>query len=150
MPYREKHHIIIRGLRLGATDRDFSAFNARGGKILWVQGLDDPSVSPHANAEIYQSIVARMGQATVDNFLRFYLVPGLAHGGGNFSPPWDNLATLDNWVDRGTALHTVPVAFDNTKSPTHDRSRPMCVYPTWPKYNGSGDINLAANFSCAK
>jgi feruloyl esterase len=133
---------------LGASDPDFSALNARGGKVLWVHGLDDPSVSPYANAEVYRSIVKRMGQAATDNFLRFYLVPGLAHGGGNFSPVWDNLAILDNWVDRGIAPPAAPIMFDDTKSATRGRSRPMCAYPQWARYNGSGDVNLAASYRC--
>ena len=42
-----------------------------------------------------------MGQAEADKFIRFYMVPGLAHGGGNFNPIWENLAALDNWVRKG-------------------------------------------------
>ena len=28
------------------------------------------------------------------------------------------------------------------------RTRPLCPYPKQARYNGSGDINDAANFSC--
>ena len=28
------------------------------------------------------------------------------------------------------------------------RSRPLCPYPKVARYNGTGDINLAASFSC--
>ena len=28
------------------------------------------------------------------------------------------------------------------------RSRPLCPYPQYARYNGSGDINVASNFSC--
>jgi feruloyl esterase len=27
-------------------------------------------------------------------------------------------------------------------------TRPLCKYPSVPRYNGSGDPNNAANFSC--
>ena len=30
-----------------------------------------------------------------------------------------------------------------------EMTRPLCRYPTWPKYRGAGDQNLAASFSCA-
>ena len=30
-----------------------------------------------------------------------------------------------------------------------EMTRPLCRYPTWPKYRGTGDKNLAASFSCA-
>jgi feruloyl esterase len=32
---------------------------------------------------------------------------------------------------------------------TAGRTRPLCVYPAWPKYNGSGDPKSAASFTCA-
>jgi feruloyl esterase len=133
---------------LGATTPDWSAFEAKGGKVLWVQGNDDPSVSPHANINVYNSIVKKMGQAKVDGFMKLYLVPGLAHGGGNFSPEWDNLNALDTWVEKGIAPTNL-VTFDGTKTATKGRSRPLCEYPTWPKYSGSGDVNLAASYSCS-
>jgi tannase/feruloyl esterase len=28
------------------------------------------------------------------------------------------------------------------------RQRPLCEFPTWPKYNGSGDMNRAESFKC--
>jgi feruloyl esterase len=27
-------------------------------------------------------------------------------------------------------------------------TRPLCVFPKWPKYDGSGDPNDAASFTC--
>jgi hypothetical protein len=29
------------------------------------------------------------------------------------------------------------------------RTRPLCEYPSWPKYKGSGDVNLASSFTCS-
>ena len=132
---------------IGVLNPDLSAFRAKGGKILWLQGQDDPSVTPYANAQVYERMVAHMGQNAVDSFLRFFLVPGLAHGGGKFSPTWDNLTALDNWVEKGVPP-VKPITFDGTNTATRGRSRPLCVYPTWPKYNGTGDINVAANYTC--
>lgn len=148
-PGKWKDRIISLSDILGATTPDWSAFEAKGGKVLWVQGNDDPSVSPYANIAVYSSIVKRMGQDKVSGFMKLYLVPGLAHGGGNFSPVWDNLNALDKWVEKGIAP-TNQVTFDGTTTITKNRSRPLCEYPTWPKYNGTGDINLAANYSCSK
>lgn len=148
-PGKWKDRIISLSEILGATTPDWSAFEAKGGKVLWVQGNDDPSVSPYANIDVYNSIVKRMGQDKVSGFMKLYLVPGLAHGGGNFSPVWDNLNALDKWVEKGIAPSN-QVTFDGTTTITKNRSRPLCEYPTWPKYNGTGDINLAANYSCSK
>jgi hypothetical protein len=133
---------------LGALNPDYTAFMKHGGKILWLQGNDDPSVSPYSNIDVYNRIVDHMGQKNVDSFLRFYLVPGLAHGGGRFSPVWDNLTTLDNWVENGMAPSAAPVVYDGTNTSTRGRSRPLCEYPTWPKYNGSGDVDVATSYTC--
>ena len=145
---RFQDRIIQLSWDLGALNPDYSTFMKKGGKILWLQGNDDPSVSPYSNIEVYKRIVANMGQKNVDSFLRLYLVPGLAHGGGRFSPVWDNLATLDNWVENGVTPPSAPVVYDGTSGSTRGRSRPLCAHPTWPKYNGSGDQNVWTSFTC--
>ena len=133
---------------IDATDPDLRKFLHKGGKIVWLHGTEDPSVAPFANARYYETIVATMGQAEVDKFIRFYMVPGLAHGGGNFNPVWDNLAVLDNWVENGVPPPDTPIALGNPRVggvPT--RERPLCVWPTFWKYV-SGDKEKASSFTC--
>ena len=131
---------------IDATNPDLSAFSARGGKVLLVQGQDDASVSPLSNMALYQSIVARAGQATAETFIRFYQIPGFAHGMGKFLLSWDDLATLDNWVERGVGPGNL-VAVD-ANAATNGRSRPMCVFPSWPKYKGTGSVDSHLNYTC--
>jgi feruloyl esterase len=51
------------------------------------------------------------------------------------------------WVEQGVAPEKiVATKFDGAGNLT--RSRPVCAYPAEAVYNGSGDINVAANFSC--
>jgi feruloyl esterase len=133
---------------IGATSPDYSAFARRGGKVLLMQGADDASVSPYENIRRYQSIVDTMGAPAVRNFMRFYVVPGQGHGIGTFQAGWDNLDALDAWVDRGVAPPAAPIATDNGLK-SAGRSRPLCEYPKWPRYKGSGDPDQAANFACA-
>lgn len=132
--------------KIDASNPDFSRFAGHGGKLLLVQGLDDPSVSPYANARFYRSIVQRMGQPAADAFSRFYMVPGLAHGNGKFRLAWDGLGELDRWADAGVAPST-PVGVD-ANAANHGRTRPMCVYPSWPRYLGSGSLDEARNYAC--
>jgi feruloyl esterase len=40
------------------------------------------------------------------------------------------------------------VVTDTYASP--GRTRPLCEYPFWPKYKGTGDIDKAASFTCAQ
>jgi hypothetical protein len=28
------------------------------------------------------------------------------------------------------------------------RTRPLCLYPAWPRYKGTGDLNAASSFVC--
>jgi feruloyl esterase len=132
---------------IDATATDLTPFAARGGRIIWLQGNDDPSVSPFENRRNYQAIVARMGNAAADRFIRYFELPGLAHGGGRFSPTWESLAALDAWVENSTPPDHAVVT-DGTRSETRGRTRPLCAYPTWPKYR-DGNVNDAASYACA-
>jgi feruloyl esterase len=131
-----------------ATKTDLSAFASRGGKLIFLQGNDDPSVSPHENTRFYRRIVETMGRERADGFLRYFLIPGLAHGGGRFAPTWGSVEALDNWVENGIPPQGLVVT-DATNSPTRGRTRPLCAYPTFPRHRGEGDVNSAASFTCA-
>ncbi|QND44383.1 tannase/feruloyl esterase family alpha/beta hydrolase (plasmid) [Rhizobium lusitanum] len=65
------------------------------------------------------------------------------------APAWDNLGALDRWVEDGVPPKA-QIAADRTKSPTRGRTRPLCEFPSWPKYFGQGDINDAASYHCVK
>ena len=39
------------------------------------------------------------------------------------------------------------IAIDTNKA-TFGRSRPMCVYPGWQKYKGTGSLDDAASYAC--
>ena len=87
-----------------------------------------------------------MGAANVKGFARYYEVPGYGHAASTvFNANWDSLRALDQWVSAGTAP-TAQVVSDTAGVP--GRTRPLCEYPTWPRYSGAGDVNQAASFSC--
>jgi hypothetical protein len=134
---------------LDGNSLDIDRFVGRGGKWIVVHGLSDEAVPSSETIEYYRRLVAKYGQAKTDEFLRLYLVPGYGHGHGlsfnaNRGPGLD---ALEAWVERGQAPGTLTIVDANPEA--LDRSRPMCVYPAWPKYTGSGDPNQARNFSCA-
>jgi feruloyl esterase len=116
--------------------------------MIFLPGNDDPSVSPLENRRFHERIVATMGRERTDAFLRFFLLPGLAHGGGRFAPQWGSLAALDNWVENGVPPQG-QIVVDGTSSQTRGRTRPLCAVPTFPRYRGEGDVNQAASFVCA-
>lgn len=129
-----------------ASSADISAFEARGGKLLLMHGTVDSAVSPYNTVDYYNRLVAQFGQSRLDAFVRFYMAPGFGHGTGQFIAAWDSLAALEAWVERGVAPGTLTVA--DSKAGNNNRTRPLCVWPAWPRYNGSGDVNSAANFTC--
>jgi len=61
------------------------------------------------------------------------------------------MTALETWVERGTP----PAQFIGTKytdnqpaTKTVQFTRPICLYPTVPRYKGAGDPNDASNFVC--
>ena len=95
---------------LDATSPDLDAFRARGGKLFVFAGLEDPVVPCPPIVDWYRSVVSRLGsQSAADEFMRFYLLPGRAHGGGSgvVELKGRNEALVD-WVEKGVA----PAALD--------------------------------------
>jgi feruloyl esterase len=127
-----------------ASLADLTPFAAHGGKLLLVHGDSDTTIPTGASELLYQRIVAAMGQTKADSFLRLYLIPGYGHARGVFNAGFDTVGVLDAWADRQQAPADLTVTDQNLGA---TRTRPLCAYPAWPKYD-SGDPNLAASFHC--
>lgn len=130
-----------------ASDPDLTRFARHGGKFLILHGTADATIPTGASEMYYKMVQGRMSQAEVDEFLRFYLVPGFGHAHGVFNAGFDALGVLDHWLDTGAVPENIVVVDNNKRS--RGRTRPLCVYPSWPKYKGSGDVNAASSFECA-
>ncbi|GAB7190969.1 tannase/feruloyl esterase family alpha/beta hydrolase [Kineococcus sp. NUM-3379] len=139
-PHIEAHSALFSNIT------DLSAFRDRGGKLLMWTGTADPAV--RTSAHYYTRMQADMGAAEVDSFVRYYEIPGAQHGPSSvFQPEWDQLAAIEGWVEDRVDPADDLIATDD--SGVRGRTRPMCSFPTWPRYDGSGDINDAASFTCA-
>jgi feruloyl esterase len=126
---------------------DLSAFQAKGGKVLMAHGMSDALVSTRATQQYWTRLRSTMGNSRVDSFAKYYEIPGYGHAVSSvFNAAWDSLTTLENWVERGTTPPNQVVA-DTAGVP--GRTRPLCEYPAFPRYSGTGDINLSTNYSCA-
>jgi len=126
-------------------DVKLAGYKARGGKLLFAHGLADPIFSPDEMVDYYQRLSREHGAATPD-FARLFLIPGMAHcQGGAATDSWDGLGALVDWVEKGQAPQRI-VASGTTVFP--GRTRPLCPYPQYAHYNGSGDPEKAENFSC--
>ena len=65
--------------------------------------------------------------------------------GGAATDSIDGLGALVDWVENGKAPDTL-----NAKGTTvyPGRTRPLCAYPKYAHYKGTGTAEDAANFSC--
>lgn len=131
---------------LDASSPNLDAFKQRGGKLLLMHGSTDMAIPP-SNSVAYYEMLRKQYGASLKTFARFYIAPGFGHAAGPFFVEWNSLAALDRWVDRGESPQQQVV---KDLMPEHEgRSRPLCEYPAWPKYRGSGDVRSANRFSCA-
>jgi len=149
---------------LNSTDPNLAAFKSRGGKLIIYHGWNDPAISALNTINYYNSVISKMGQQNVDAFVHVYMIPGMQHcaggpgadnfGAGISSTPTDAQhslqLSLEQWVEKGAAPTTVIATkfAQGTRTPT--MTRPLCAYPQSAKYDGKGDPNSAASFTCAK
>lgn len=128
-----------------ATNPDLDTFKSKGGKLIIVQGTTDMLVT-HTTTTAYVNRLSERYSDELSEFVRYYIQPGYGHATGTFNSQWDSLTALEDWSERAAAP-VDPVATD-ANAATRGRTRPLCEYPSWPKYTGSGDVDNAANFSC--
>jgi feruloyl esterase len=134
---------------VNAVDPDLRKFFARGGKLLLVGGWNDASVPPKVAINYYKEVVAKVGAKAVQQSMRFFMVPGMAHGVGttgaeNFS--FDALAMLEAWKQTGKAPEELVVS--HYKNGMEVGKRLVCQYPKVAIYKGSGNTEDPASFSC--
>jgi len=143
---------------MDSTNPDLAAFRARGGRLIIRENSGDWAQSPLAGIQYVQSVAARLGQTSVDDFVRLYVSPASNHGGQAASlttaqevpTHHDLLSTLDQWVTSGIAPADALVQVRNQTSEPFAAlaSRPMCRYPGHPQYV-SGDTSKAESYRCA-
>jgi feruloyl esterase len=131
-----------------ATDPNLSAFQSRGGKLLLYHGWSDQTVVPEGTINYYNQVLRAMGGVSkVADWLRLFMVPGMAHCSGGDGPNrFDAVAALEEWVERGNAPDQILAS--HSSEGRIDRTRPLCPFPQVARYSGSGSIDDAANFAC--
>jgi len=133
---------------LAATSRwtNLNTFSNHGGKLMFFHGVSDPWFSALDTIDYYERMAkANGGPATVSNWSRLYLAPGMGHctGGAAALDNIDLLTPLVDWVEKGTAPSVTA-----TGRAFPGRSRPLCSYPQHAHYKGQGDPEKAENFEC--
>ena len=85
---------------MDVTDVSLEKFKARR-QDHPAHGTADDFITPHNTELYYQRQVKQFGQAGVDSFIRFYMIPGFGHGFGPFNAKIDSLTALQAWVEQG-------------------------------------------------
>jgi len=123
-------------------------FLAQGRKLIIYHGASDPSIPASQSIAFYRELAARHnGFAATQTLVRLFLVPGMHHCSGGAGPDqFDTLSALETWVEKGKAPDAI-LASTKPDSPIQHHL-PLCPYPQQGRYNGTGDINDAANWRC--
>jgi feruloyl esterase len=134
---------------MSANSTDLREFRKHRNKLIIYHGASDPVFSVNDTIRWYRRLRWKT-HGTADHFARLFVIPGMTHcSGGPATDAFDALTPIVNWVENGEAPDQIAATARNT-TPWPGRTRPLCPYPEQTRYNGSGDINNAANFSCAK
>ena len=134
---------------LNATAHDLSTFRDRGGKIVMHTGWVDPILPAPDVIAYYEEVTQAMGgPERTGDFFRLFLAPGMGHCSGGPGPnTFDALASLETWVEHGTAPERIIAARRGGVGDVA-RTRPLCVYPQVARWTGRGSIDNARNFAC--
>lgn len=132
--------------KLTANSVNLDEFRANGGKVILFHGLVDDFITPYSSIQYYERLMDRYGEAAVDEFFRFYTIPGMGHVTGPFNARISTLEALEQWVEHGEAPGEL-VAVDANEAAS-GRTRPVCRYPEWPRYGGQGELAEASSFEC--
>jgi hypothetical protein len=142
---------------------DLEAFKDRGGRLIIYHGGND---GPGASTDFFRRLTDHMGRASVDDFARLYVVPGMGHCGGGAGPdPTDIgerlrpgldaahsvIRALERWVEAGVAPHEIVATkyqVEDEPSSGIVRTRPICPHPAVARWSGLGDRDDAATYSC--
>jgi hypothetical protein len=126
---------------------NLSTFAGHGGKLIFYHGVSDPWFSALDTVSYYNNLVKDNGGAeTVSTWSRLFLAPGVGHcaGGEKGLDQFDMLGAIVDWVEKNKA----PKKIVATGSAFSGRSRPLCPYPGYARYQGKGNSEDAKNFEC--
>ena len=129
-----------------ALDADLSEFKARGGRILFYHGWNDPGPSPVNTINYYNQVLATVGGEGED-WMRLFMMPGMGHCRGGIGPDQaDFLGAMEAWVENGTTPQRITAS--RIREGRVDMTRPLCAYPEVATWDGQGNPYDAASYSC--
>ena len=144
--------------QIEAINPDLSRFKASGGKLILWTGLTDWLITANNATDYYTKVVAASGgQTYADEFVEYFTAPGVSHcsnavGNGQGADSVNLVGPMFDWLEKGVKPSSVGIVGtqSNPLEGQTAKKRPLCKFPEYAKYNGTGDPNAAASFSCVK
>lgn len=132
-------------------DATLARYQQHGGKLMFIHGMSDPIFSALDTLDYYQRLAANNGgMAETQKFARAFFVPGMTHcSGGPATDNFDAIQALADWVERGVAPASIAAKALANNAYFPNRTRPLCPYPQFAKYKGTGSLEEASSFVCA-
>jgi feruloyl esterase len=155
---------------------DLRAYKKAGGKVIIWNGVSDPCCSDVDQLTYFKNVGKKVGGVKeLDEFARFYRLPGTAHCGGGTGAqdgPDQLIQAMIGWVEKDRAPEAVvahrgnraKMLFSDPKTGTVSgvivppsqgtpRDFLLCPYPKVSKFNAAladkpGAVDDAANWSC--
>ncbi|RCW68658.1 tannase/feruloyl esterase family alpha/beta hydrolase [Pseudorhodoferax soli] len=131
---------------------DLASYFSGGGKLILAHGTTDWAISYKASVKYYEDVGATVGKEQRDAAMEFFLQPGVGHCAGGAGP--DSVELLDAvraWVESGTRPSSQRlIAAKKDEAGQRTATRPLCRYPTYPKYLGAGSITSAESYACTE
>jgi feruloyl esterase len=125
---------------------NLSTFRGHGGKLIFLHGVSDPWFSAQESVRYYEALGRDNAESPLRDWSRLFLVPGMGHcgGGARTLDQFDMLSAVVDWVESARAPDRVIA----TGKSAPGESRPLCPFPQYAHYNGTGDARDAAHYSC--
>lgn len=150
-PNQHLGEIDALGALWNAFHPDLSSFLHHGGRLIVANGTIDSAVSYRDTVRYHNLVVKEMGQANADKVMELFLAFGEGHsyaGPGPSDVDW--LKAITTWVEQGIPPSKQYLIFDKVEEDgSVSESRPVCKYPSYPRYNGNGDPKQAASYTCS-
>ncbi len=143
---------------IDTNNTNLEPFFQRGGRLIVKSQSSDYSSNPQAVMAYYDRLVAQFGQSRVDSHVRFYVMPNGSHGGdavsattGAAQPQYVNLVRLmTDWVEKAQVPPDAPEMQAMLTLPPYTvrAAKPLCRYPLYPRYAGTGDPLSSRSYNC--
>ena len=132
-----------------AYNADLRPFFKHGGKLMMYIGSEEAE-NYKVHLDYLGEVRKIVGPKVFEKSVRMFVVPGMHHcgGGDSCADTFDKLGAMLDWHENGEA----PDVLDASKvvNGAVTFARPLCAFPYWARYKGTGDTTLASSFECLR